>query len=1082
LQYVEKICYKQGISSAVINEFKAVINSKKTAPGIRTAMGQIESMWEQFDEIQKGIIPFLIHGNSPISIDALIVLSGAPAITVLNLLELLRKKKILCERRGYEKGLYFLVGTEFAKSVQKVMAEKDTERAIRTLIEYYGRSLDEGRERSLMLADLYQKLGNTEEGLHHIKGGADILFQSGEKEKAMVYYDLILKYFENKEPGPEAASAFLESVLVKLSASKELRPVHEHMALLNRAEEIAKRHKRWELLARIKLELASELLVAGQTGQAATTISDFHKLAEKVNDSTMLKMVALATSALHYWQGRIAETTRSYEEVIEDLEEFGNNELMLEIGTLVGWCYVMCGRIARGIGMIDAIRTKARLLGFVRTVYVADIMRVHALFEIRKISEAEAILDRSTAPQTHGNIFYHLVSWTELTCRAYVRCIKEDYEGALAYLGQADGDLPSLGWRPMLNTWTLDCLNTLESRGFVYENMDYQTEVEKLVTSGNLYLKGFALRHRALIKIEKPNPPDEILRDLKKSEKYLKKAGAEIELARTRVALGNYYLNKEDEKTARSYLEMAWQFFSAVDRSLFPSDLVSIMPKKEKMELMINRIGDITRSLGTIRDRSSFLDVALNVAMNLTMAMRGGFFAPESGNLRLIASRNVDPSYMATEAFKVVERIIADANQENREIIFPTTKGSNTVLKEAIQKTTITSLIAMPARLGEHVYGYLVLTNQLDVVSFPEDNLPFVRILCDQIAVGLCNINMYDEMKALKDRFEEEASFYRQELGITTPLEKIIGQSSAIHKMTEEIRQVAVTDSFVLILGETGVGKELVAKAIHGLSDRKDGPFIPVNLAAIPQDLAASELFGHEKGAFTSANERQKGRFELADGGTIFLDEIGDLSLGVQAKLLRVLQEGTFERLGGSTPIKSHFRVISATNKDLRTEVEKGSFRQDLYFRLNVFPIHIPPLRERRDDISLLAHFFVYKYGKSLGKMVKRIPPDELKKLLNYHWPGNVRELEHFIERALVLSDGHSISFTGFEYGLSDRVSIDDATKRLGTLAELEREHIEKVLKSTNWKVSGPHGAAAILGLKSSTLVFRMKKLGIKRS
>jgi formate hydrogenlyase transcriptional activator len=337
-------------------------------------------------------------------------------------------------------------------------------------------------------------------------------------------------------------------------------------------------------------------------------------------------------------------------------------------------------------------------------------------------------------------------------------------------------------------------------------------------------------------------------------------------------------------------------------------------------------------------------------------------------------------------------------------------------------------------------------------------------------------------MKVLKDRFEEEANFYKQEMGITAPLEKIIGQSEAIRKMTEEVRQVAVTGSSVLILGETGVGKEVVAKAIHGLSDRKAGPFIPVNLAATPQDLVASELFGHEKGAFTGARERQKGRFELADGGTIFLDEIGDLSLSVQVNLLRVLQEGTFERLGGSKPIKSNFRVISATNKDLRMEVGKGSFRQDLYFRLNVFPIHIPPLRERKDDIPLLAHFFVYKYGKTLGKMIKRIPPDELKKLLHYHWPGNVRELEHVIERALVLSDGHSISFTGFEYGSSDRVSIDDATKRLGTLAELEREHIEKVLKSTNWKVSGPHGAAAILGLKSSTLVFRMKKLGIKRS
>ena len=243
----------------------------------------------------------------------------------------------------------------------------------------------------------------------------------------------------------------------------------------------------------------------------------------------------------------------------------------------------------------------------------------------------------------------------------------------------------------------------------------------------------------------------------------------------------------------------------------------------------------------------------------------------------------------------------------------------------------------------------------------------------------------------------------------------------------------------------------------------------------------ASELFGHEKGAFTGANERQKGRFELADGGTIFLDEIGDMPLNVQVKLLRVLQENTFERLGGSKPIRSNFRVISATNKDLHMEVEKGTFRQDLYFRLNVFPIYIPPLRERKDDIPLLAHFFVDKYGRRQGKGIKRIPPDELKKLLDYHWPGNVRELEHSIERAVALSDGHRISFSGFEYASKYKMPAEDI-QRLGTLADLEREHIERVLKSTNWKVSGPYGAASILGLKSSTLVFRMKKLGIKRS
>ena len=524
------------------------------------------------------------------------------------------------------------------------------------------------------------------------------------------------------------------------------------------------------------------------------------------------------------------EATQSYEEVVGDLEEFGNDEMTLEIGTLVGWCYVICGRIARGIGMIDAVRTKAHLLGFLRTVYVADIMRVHALLEIRKISEAETILNRSTVPQTHGNIYDHLVSWTAFTCRAYIRCAKEDYAGALESHKQAVEDLPSLGWVPKINTWSLEYLGALESRGFICEKMDYQTETERLVNANDLYLKGFALRHRALMKMEKHNPSGEVLADLRNSEKYLKEAGAEIELARTRLALGNYYLKKGDEKTARSYLEKAWRFFSTIDKNLFPSDLMSIMPKEEKIDFMISRIGEITKSLGTIRDRSSFLDGALNVAMDFTMAMRGGFFTSEPGGLKLIASRNVDPSYVSTGALKMIEQIIVEANREIEEVIIPIAKNSNSVFSGAIQKAGITSLIAMPARLGGHVYGYLCLDNRLDGAPFPEDNHPFVRILCDQIAVGLSNINMYNEMKELKDRFEEEASFYKQEMGIAAPLEMIIGQSEAIGRMIGEIQQVARTDSSVLILGETGVGKELVAKAVHGLSDRKDGPFIPINL------------------------------------------------------------------------------------------------------------------------------------------------------------------------------------------------------------------------------------------------------------
>jgi transcriptional regulator with GAF, ATPase, and Fis domain len=383
----------------------------------------------------------------------------------------------------------------------------------------------------------------------------------------------------------------------------------------------------------------------------------------------------------------------------------------------------------------------------------------------------------------------------------------------------------------------------------------------------------------------------------------------------------------------------------------------------------------------------------------------------------------------------------------------------------------------MPAELGQQLYGYLYLDKHVGGTPFAEDDLPLLRILCSQIAMGLANIVMYDEMKELKERYEEEASFYKQEMGVAAPLETIIGESEAITKVKNQIRQVAPADSLVLIEGETGVGKELIAKAIHSLSKRKEGPFIPVNIAALPEELVASELFGHEKGAFTGANERQKGRFELADGGTIFLDEIGDLPFNMQVKLLRVLQEGAFERLGSSKPIRSNFRVIAATNKNLLAEVNRGSFRRDLFYRLNVFPIYSPPLRERKEDIRLLMYHFIDKYNRKMGKGVTRVPTEETSRLLEYHWPGNVRELEHFIERAIIFSDGHRITFPRLDQGQLSQNSAENETSLM--LRDMERSHIEKVLNMTRWRVSGPKGAAAVLGLKSTTLFYRMKILNI---
>lgn len=332
------------------------------------------------------------------------------------------------------------------------------------------------------------------------------------------------------------------------------------------------------------------------------------------------------------------------------------------------------------------------------------------------------------------------------------------------------------------------------------------------------------------------------------------------------------------------------------------------------------------------------------------------------------------------------------------------------------------------------------------------------------------------EIKAMKDRFEAENIYFRQESRKGRQFENILGRSDGLKYVLYRAEQVASADTTVLILGETGTGKELVAGAIHDMSPRRERPLIIVNCAALPATLIESELFGREKGAFTGADTRQVGRFELADGSTLCLDEIGELPLDLQAKLLRVIQHGKFERLGSSQTIKVNVRIVATTNRNLEDEVKKGRFRQDLYYRLNVFPITIPPLRQRREDIPIMAREFTGRFSKKMGKNITIIPEETIKILEDYNWPGNIRELESVIERAVIVSPGPVLQ-------LADRLetSSPGSLPTSGTLEEMERRQIIKTLNETRWRINGKNGAAEILGLNPSTLRARMHKLLIVR-
>lgn len=379
----------------------------------------------------------------------------------------------------------------------------------------------------------------------------------------------------------------------------------------------------------------------------------------------------------------------------------------------------------------------------------------------------------------------------------------------------------------------------------------------------------------------------------------------------------------------------------------------------------------------------------------------------------------------------------------------------------------------------QHAYDKLELTVQERTQELTRANAQLLLEINERKEAEESLRGALEEIQRLKDRLEAENIYLQQEVAREYNFGEVIGQSNAISYVFFRVEQVAPQDATVLLLGETGTGKGLIARAIHARSARKDRPMITVNCTALPANLIESELFGREKGAFTGADARQMGRFELADGGTIFLDEIGEMPLELQSKLLRVLQDGEFERLGSPRTIKVDVRIIAASNRNLEEEIRNGRFREDLFYRLNVFPITIPPLRQRKEDIPLLVNHFVAKCNKKMGKRIETVSRETLNALQQYHWPGNVRELESVIERAVITNQGTVLQVLDRYETL--RETGEQSAQDVKALAELERDHILQVLRKTGWRIEGKSGAALLLGLNPSTLRARIRKFGIRR-
>jgi formate hydrogenlyase transcriptional activator len=472
-------------------------------------------------------------------------------------------------------------------------------------------------------------------------------------------------------------------------------------------------------------------------------------------------------------------------------------------------------------------------------------------------------------------------------------------------------------------------------------------------------------------------------------------------------------------------------------------------------------------------------------------------YQPESKTLKLLSMEGAEESdfFRLEKEYDLHETRVSAWVLEHQELVSrgdlkreQRSPGEKHLVAEGIQSYCALPLVARGTSIGT----FTVWSETKN--RYTQSDAELLREVANQVALAIANMKSYEEIAALKARLEKENVYLQEEIRTVHNFEEIVGNSPALLELLRRVDQVAPTDSSVLIYGETGTGKELIARAIQHRSNRKNRPLVKVNCSAISAGLVESELFGHVKGAFTGAFERRVGRFELADGGTIFLDEVGELPLETQVKLLRVLQEREFEPVGSNRSVRVDVRIIAATNRNLQESIRKGSFRSDLYYRLNVFPLEVPPLRERRSDISQLAMFFVSRYSRNLGKKIDGISETATERLNTYSWPGNIRELQNVIERALILShgavlelDADLIGVSTFEVPDDTRHDISQETQpirtdsELKTLEDVERAHIAAVLEQSRGVIEGANGAAKTLGMHPNTLRHRIQKLGIKR-
>jgi transcriptional regulator with GAF, ATPase, and Fis domain/tetratricopeptide (TPR) repeat protein len=862
------------------------------------------------------------------------------------------------------------------------------------------------------------------------------------------------------------------------------RDIHAIPSLLEQVYPVAERHGDLRTLARCDLVMGLYKYVIGQTTEGFGLIASGLRQAEALGDEDIMATSAEFRGIYYYLQGMYKEAVDCFEAVVR-FESLKTGQIVptflpehLASSSALGYCSALLGQYHRAIGVLDSHWRRSRMMKNDRNTCFFEALLGIVLIIMGRREEAHThLLAAWKESQESGSIPARHVVQKGL---AYYSYFEGDIEEAYRITKEtvyAETIGPQYNW-PV----TLEMLYAFELKGFEpIDSFGFEQEMERVLAGPNLHLRGVALRLRAVQARSRQENHEVVFSLLESSEADLLKTGDPIELAKTRVEMARVKLVQHDRVAARNLALMAWEGLGGYGQDMFPEDLVPLLrvgippkPGSRRQEL-IEKFMDLMDEFVPSADREELLTRLVSAACRFFGAERGGLFwfsgPREAARPVLRVSYNLDRTDIFSESFRSSLGLVFKTFRNAEPLILRTGDMRHTD-NEGHQALAV---VCLPVLVAGDVSGVLYMDNSyIDPGSEDIDRDVVVRV-ARHIGISIERIFHYTGM-IVSGRSRSLPGPAISEAGDEAA--RILGRSPSMTTLLAQVDQAAGTDATILITGETGVGKELLARRVHDSSRRKTGPFIVVDLAAVPEPLVESELFGHEKGSFTGADQQKSGRVELAHTGTLFIDEIGDVPFSAQVKLLRVLQEKSFTRVGGTRTIASDFRLVAATNRDLARDVAEGRFRQDLYYRLNVIPLVLPPLRERGEDVVLLAKEFLSQYARKYHRVLPELSDNDISALMAYPWPGNVRELKNVMERTAILSSAWMLQLNlPVSPGAAPEPSFIDSP----TMDELQRRYVLHVLDLTGGRIGGPGGAAEILGMKRTTLQARMRKLRISR-